>query len=300
MRVLSTIVILVFFISGAYAKEASPSDVYKQVVMIQQELELIKKYFKITKKAQYEKVKTSQLAPRHTWQKAYEILVKINILRRTNGMSVIEPVNLEPRIKLKPILVYEMTQRILTEIKIFKYRHDIAEQIKKVPNFHNKTPIDVFNKLREVSIDMDIINGLEFTPSYVFGEAMRIYEDISMILKQLKIEDKSVPPLKPSDAQPKDAFEQGMRVLKKIIDLESSIGVETLDMNAFIRQDVEPGHVYELTQIILAELQVVKASVGIRNKITPAAIYYSQKRPSDVYQVFGWSYNKLNQISGLR
>jgi len=300
MNNLKLMILIVFITFTLQAKEATPSDVYAQVIQIQKELKLIKTHFEITKKPKYEIMSKTQLKPRHTWQKAYEILVKINILRRSNGLAVLEPVNMEPRLKRDPVLVYEMTQRILQEIKIFKYRMDINE-VSSVPKVYaNKTPMDVFNKLRAVSVDMDILNGQEFTPSYVFGESMRIYEDINIILKQLNIKDQSVPPIKILDAKPKDTYEVCLKLLKKITMLEASIGMEGIDVSILLRNQVTPGNVYELSQIVIAELQVIKASLGIRYSITPAARYYTQKSPSDVAQVLGWSFNKLNQIQSLR
>lgn len=294
--------VLLFFISlDLYAAiEVTPSDVYAQVEQIQKELLIIKKHFNITAQANYEKMQKAYLKPRHAWQKAYEILVKLNILRRSNGMSILEPINMEPRLKRNPILTYEMALRILLELKIIKFRLDITEQVTEADRYTNKKPMDVFNLLRAASQDLDIINGQEFTPSYVFAEAIRIYEDVNLILAHMRISDKSIPPIKMHKATPIDAYDTALELLSIILSIEASNGIEGIDPTVFLRQKVSPGDVYELTAIIIAELQVIKASVGIRYVITPAAKYYTQKTPADVKQLLGWSLSKLSQIRSLR
>ncbi len=285
---------------SAKAVEVNPSDVFSQVIQIHKELQIIKAHFAITIQLDHERIRKTQLMPRHAWQKAYEIMVKINILRRTNGMAILEPINIEPRLKLNPVLTYEMTQRILQELAIFKFRMGIKEQITPAVKYTNKKPMDVFNLLRAASEELDVINGQEFTPSYVFGEAMRIYEDIGLILRHLDITDRSEPPIKVIDATPAVAFNTALKLLEKITELEISMGFEGVDSSVFWRKNPNPGHVYELAEIIIAELQLIKASQGSRYVITPAAKYYTLKTPSDVNQVLGWSLTKISQISSLR
>jgi hypothetical protein len=300
IKELSILFLLLFYSLLLPAQEVTPSEVFAQVEQIQKELAIIKSHFNINIQPHYEKLLKSELKPRHAWQKAYEILVKINILRRSNGMSILEPINMEPKLKRDPILTYEMALRVLLELEIIKFRLDISEQVTPAISYSNKKPMDVFNSLRAISQDMDILNGQEFTPSYVFAEAMRIYEDINLIIMHLKINDESIPPIKMIDATPTDAFNTAIQLLTLVTRIEASIGIEGIDSSVFIRKQADPAHVYELTEIIIAELQVIKASVGIRYVITPAAKYYTQKSPADVIQLLGWSISKLSQVTTLR
>jgi len=151
-----------------------------------------------------------------------------------------------------------------------------------------------------VSVELDLLNGQEFTPSYVFGEAMRIYEDINLILQHLNIADKTEPPVKVIDAKPSMAFNTALKLLTKVSELEASIGFEGLDPAIFLRKNPSPGHVYEIAEMIISEIQVIKASLGIRYVISPAAKYYTLKTPAQVNQVLGWSLAKLTLISSLR
>lgn len=281
-------------------EQATPSNVFSQVMQIEKELLILKKHLNITKGYKFDPIEKTELKPRHAWQKTYEIMVKINVFRRAHSLPTIEPVNMEPVLNIAPVLTYEQTQRILAELSILKFRLGITKKVSKADKYKNKTPMNVFNKLREVSSILDVINGSEFSPSYVFGEAMRIYKDINIILNKLKIADTAIPPEKVISDTPKDSLLSELKLLEKIFTLERSIGLEGIDVAVFYLENPGPPEVFELTQIILAELQVIKASLGIRHEITQAAHFYSQKTPADVNQLIGWSLLKMKQISTLR
>ncbi|MCU7836765.1 MAG: hypothetical protein KZQ83_16140 [gamma proteobacterium symbiont of Taylorina sp.] len=305
MKVLSLMIILLFcpiLLLGGEVDEglATTSDVYAQVMQIEKELFIIRNFFGISQKAEFREIRKAQLKPRHVWQKTYEIIVKINILRRINSLPIIEPVNMEPVLNMDPILVYEQTQRILTELRIVRFRLGIEGEISSLEKFSNKQPMDVYNKLKEVSALLDVINGSEFTPSYVFGEAMRIYEDVNTILSKLLIRDLTIPPEKLLKVTPGDTQLTALFLLGKLSELEQGIGIEGVDASVFFQDEPNPADVFELTQVILAELQVIKATLGIRHVITQAAQYYTQKTPADANQLLGWSLLKINQIVTLR
>lgn len=276
----------------------TPSDVYAQVNQIVKEVHTIKKHLGINKKALYFELKT-QLKPRHAWQKTYEIMVKINILRSTHKLPIIQPTAMEPVLNVDPMLTFEQTQRILQELRLLKFRLGITQTITPAKSYQGKTPMDVFNLLNLVSHELDIINGNEFTPSYVFAEAMRIYDEINIILHALGIDDTTFPPFKGQNLKPRNAFNTAIKLLEQIKHLHSRVGIETIDFYVFRKEDINPGDVFGITEMILAELQVLKAYLGLRHELTPQAKYYENKTPSDVEQVLGWSLRKLYLIKSL-
>ncbi len=293
------IIILVFIFSTLSAnKIITPSEVYSEVKQIQKELILIKKYFKINKKIEIKKIKTA-LEPRHAWQKTYEIMIKLNILRVSNKMPKIEPSNMEAVLNLDPILTYEQTQRILTEIKIFKFRMNINKKVSKAKKYKNKKPLDVFNALQESSALLDLINGSKFTPSYVFGETLRIFDDITTILQYLNIKDHTIPTKRRIYSKPIDTFRAGMKILLKIQSLQNTVGIKSVDFYDFQKDIITPSDVFGLTQMILAELQTIKAYIGLQGFVTPTAMQYKYKSPADVDQMMGWSLRQISLIKTL-
>jgi len=296
------LILIVFLTFGLFAKEITPNDVYAQVMLISEEMHFLLKHYGIEHDHEKEKkrIKT-QLKPRNVWQLTYEITVKMNMLRTSNDLPMIEPVNMEPVLHLNPDLVFEQTQRILTEIRIFKLRMGIKNSdIPKVEVYHNKTPLDVYNALSNISSAFDKLNRSGFTPSYVFGETMRIYDDLTTILNHMGITDNSVPTVRNDNATPSDTFHAAMVILDNIKQVQYSVGIATVDFSVFAKKNPTPSDVFTITQMILAELQTLKAYAGLLHYITPAAAIYTGKTPADVDQLMNWNLRKITLIHELR
>ena len=276
----------------------TPSEVYSQVIQIKKEIVVLKKYLNINTSVKNEQI-NSKLKPRHAWQKTYEIFIKINILRASYNMPKIEPANLQPVLNINPILTYEQTQRILTELRIFKTRLGINKQITHNQSFINKTPLDVYNELNNISKELDLLNGTQFNPSYVFGETIRIYKDLTTVLEHLNIKDTTIPTIRKNKATPKDTFNVSMNILSKIKYIQLVAGIEGIDFSSFKKEIITPSDVFGINEIILAELQTIKAKLGLKNNITPAAKTYFHKTPSDVEQMLGWCLRRISLIKSL-
>ena len=299
------IFILLGFTLVLYAKNTliTPSDVYAQVDLIDREVNYLLEYYHINHSDENIRKQAStietKMKPRNVWQKSYEVLVKINILRKNNGLPIVEPVNMSPVLRLNPDLVYEQTQRILTELAIFMKREGIPKPNYKAKVFYGKEPRDVFRGLTVVSLTLDKLNGSGLTPSYVFGENMRIFDDISLILSTLQISDSTIPPKKNPNATPKETFKAGLLILEKIKQLQILAGIDFVDFNTYKIPNPTPSDVFSITQMIIAEVQTLKAYLGI-SSITPPANRYYRKTPIEVDQLMRWNLRKLELIDELR
>jgi len=295
------IVLLFLLTFSLSAKSITPNEVYSQVMILTDEIHYLLKHYGV--KHDHDAIikrttVSTKLKPRNTWQITYEIMVKINILRDGYGLPIIEPVNMSPVLNLNPDLVYEQTQRILTELEIFMKRQGIPSKEYKEKTYKGKTPIDVYNSLIHISFSFDELNGGRFTPSFVFGEQMRLYDDISLILQHLQISDKTIPKKKNINATPEDVFNESMKILEKIKQLQIAAGIGFVDFSEFKKGNESPGEVYTITQMIIAELQTLKAYLGIET-ITAAATKYNTKTPVEVEQLVSWNLRKLNLIRSL-
>jgi len=295
--------LLLLFLSNIslYGKITTPNDVYSQVSLISDELHSILGHYNIKHNDLNLKVDNKVIAnlkPRNVWQKSYAIMIKINILRNTHNLPTIEPVNMSPVLNLNPDLVYEQTQRILTELRIFKFRMDIPQEKYKTKKFTNMKPLDVYNGLNYISASLDILNKGGLTPSFVFAENMRVYDDITLILEFLEIEDTTIPKFKNVNATPHDTFNTALAILEKIKYLQINVGMDYVDFNGFKKEKITSSDVFILTQMILSEIQTLKAYLGLP-EITQAAIQYKTKTPTEVDQLMSWNLRKLNLIKTL-
>ncbi len=292
---------LALLVNLSTAKNITPNEVYSQVMLVTDEVHYLFEYFGIKHDhdgiIKRTKIST-RMMPRNTWQITYEIMVKINILREEYNLPIIEPINMMPVLELNAELVYEQTQRVLSEIHILKYRLGIESPKFKVKKFKRKTPLDVFNSLVHISISFDELNKGILTPSHVFSENMRLYDDITDILQTLEIKDKTIPRKKVIGQTPAMVFDIGMNTLEKIKQLQIGAGIGFVDFKEFKKGNESPSEVYTITQMIIAELQTIKAYLKI-DSITPAATKYNTKTPAEVGQLMSWNLRKLNLIRSL-
>ncbi len=280
-------------------EEITPSIVYREVLKIEQDVELIKKHLGLTKIKKATPV-FANLLPRHSWQKVYLIQLKINLFREQRGFPTLAANNLHPVKKLPPGVVYEQTQRLLTEISLLKRRLEIKKKVRIPPLVPGKNSIDVFNKLNQISLQWDIINRSEISPSEVYAELKRVNEDINSILKFLHIQDSAFPPAKKENVIPSDSLASSFILLEEIHRLQQLAGIDRIDLSVFSnKKQVLPSDVLNMVILILAELQTIKAHLGLYHQLTPPTEKHSQKTPAEVDQFLGYLANKLRLIRSL-
>lgn len=280
--------------------QVTPNEVYAQAFRINEEINLFKRHLNLDETISTQEIKAN-ISPHHVWQKTYEILFKLNILREKHGLPVIAVSSLEPCKKIIPLYVYEQTQRILTELNLLKLILTIEGESDLPPQFANKVPADVFNLLNHVSYQIDLLNGTAFSPSVVFAQAMRISDDVDVILRTLEIKNTVIPPAKQENITLLDAFETTLHLLKEIQRVQALVGVEGINWYAFKpNENITPTEIFGMTGIILAELQILKAHFELKHALTPLAKHYENKVPSDVQRVLSWSVRKMKLIQSLR
>ncbi len=281
-----------------YAAEITSSDVYAQVLRIEQETLQIQHALGITDTPELPKpIKTEMLA-RHVWAKTYMVLTKITLFREQKKLPTIRPVAIEPQLELTPVSNWAQCLRILTEIEIIKQVLSIKTEFVPIPAVTGKRPVDVFNKLNQVSALWSVLIGGQITPPYVYAEAIRLNDDVTQLLQTEGIMDIAIPPAKIPNSNPGDALAAAFDVLREIQRLQVQTGVEPFNLDEFYiaKQDVHPQDVFNTIGLLLAELQTLKAKLGMKHAVTPIAQYYENKQPADVGQVLGYIANRLHLL----
>jgi hypothetical protein len=293
--------LLIIFVFSLSAKTLTPNDVYAQSALIKEHLNFLLKYYNI-KHNHEEIVKTTLLnapvLPRNTWQKSFEILVKINLLRVKHNYARIEPIGMEPVINLNPSMVYGMTRRVLVELEIYERREQIRVPNFTLKKFYNKTPLDVFNSLSYISASFDELNKMQLSPSFIFSESMRIYDDLTIILRHLEIQDNTIPTKRIKNGTLKDVESVSMKILDKVQSLQRSVGIETVEL-PLIKRESSLRDIYTFIGMILAELQPIKAYIGLTKSVTPPGLTYKRKTLIDVEQLMQWNLRKISLINKL-
>ena len=283
----------------AIGKEITPAEVYAETVRIEKEMDLLRAYLKVSEIKPVTPVNAA-LLPRHVWQQCYLIQLKINVFRRQHGFPVLSAQALEPVSALEPLMNYEQTQRLLTEIGLLKMRLGISDQIPSQEVIPGKTPMDVFNKLHFISMQWDVINHSEVSPSDVYAEVRRVDDDVNAILDHLHIQDTAYPLAKMADAQSADVLSSAFAVMTEVQRLQQLAGLTRTDFDVFRNKEgASPSDVLNMVSMVLAELQTLKAHLGLVYVLTPAAEKQVEKTKTNVNQLLGYVANKLRLVRSL-
>ncbi len=295
-RIFLSLALVIFYVPVSNGQSRiTPSDVLSRINQIKKEVSVIKRHYKITKTftpAPY----VAKITPRHNWQKAYLVMLNLNVIRKKNGLSHFPIGSIEPLRSLEPEILYAQSERILTEIQILKKRLGIVGKISPAQKYYNKKPIDVFNGLHAVSLNLELISKETIVPTYVFAEVLRIYEDLSKMATLMGIRDDSYPPSKVVTVTPKDSLKAAFDLMAEIQRLQKAARIEVIDFSNFNKEEnVRPSDVLNMVGMCLAEIQTLKAFMGIKS-LTPAAEYLEEKKPADVHQLLRWASLKIRKI----
>ncbi len=301
MRYLLRVLTLALCCSAVSAAEIVVGDTYAQALHVNEEIKILKRHFNITQEATPPTFNLS-LSPRHVWQKTYEILYKLNILREKLGMASLSIPSRQPLLNVSTAYSYEQILRILTELEIIKRYLNITEKTElSTVAITGKTSTDNFNLLNRISVEIDFLNGASFTPNNVFSQAMRVLEDVNVILNYLEIRDNTIPPAVQVGATPTDVVNIGFVLLEEIRKAQLLVGIDSLDISilkSFYKENTS-SEAFGLMGLALAELQTLKGYLGLKHMLTPPARYYENLSPQSTHQVTGWAIRKLRLIKML-
>lgn len=294
-RLMVCVLIQLIGIAGAQAVTPTPSDMYAQAVRIEQEVEVLKRYFKVQGKVQVPP-KTGDLKPRHIRAQSYVLLFKLGKLRRKLGLAYIQPGENEPSLDKGGAMPWGTFQRVLTEIQIIKYYQGIPGATPAAIPVSGKTTADLYNKLHHVSSELDLLVGT-ITPSEVYGEVKRLNEDVEAVLRHLHLFEKASPPARRDKLVPADSLAATYVVLAEVQRIQRQYGLDVVDFKGFdVGDKATPDDVFGMVEMVLAEWQRVKAQVGLGHLITAAAAFDEGKTPTDVVQLLGYVAAKLREI----
>jgi len=301
MRYFFGLLTLTLCCSVVSAAEITVNDVYTQALRVNDEIKILKRHFNITEEAT-PPVLNVTLSPRHVWQKSYEILYKLNILREKLGLASLSIPSRQPQLNVSSTYSYEQILRILTEIEIIKRHLEITEKTElSTAVISGKTSTDNFNFLNRISMEIDFLNGSSFTPNHVFAQAMRVLDDVNMLLERLEVRDSSIPPAAQPGASSQDILNNGITLLEEIRKVQLLAGMDTVDIFALksFYKAATPSEIFSIMSLALAELQVLKGYLGLKYMLTPPARHYESISPQSIQPVIGWAIRKLRLIKNL-
>lgn len=303
-KTLARIMLALLFLVAAENTQAdtssiTPSDVYVQAVRIEQKTLELQRKLGIKEVPEIPKVIKTELLSRHIFARTYMLLTKISLFREQKKLPMVRPVSIEPQAELLPYTNWAQCLRILTEMEILEKALGVSTPPPPTPIKTEKKPVEVFNKLSQISAVWNVLIGGQITLPYIYAEAMRLNEDVSALLQAQGIIDTALPTARIANASAGDSLDASFDILREIQKQQVQAGLETINLEEFHlpKQQAQPQDVFNMIEILLAELQPLKVKLGLKHTITPVAQYYDSKKPADVAQVLGYIANRLHLLN---
>ncbi len=220
-------------------------------------------------------------APIHVYAKTLEVKRKVARIQSKFGITPAE-VGQIPVKAIVPKDVFGSVQTITEELRRLKSQLVIEDEISPAPLVGGKTPSFVYKNLGDASFLLDGLVGRPLTPNDVYGNVLRIHDEMELIAAKLGAELELDPPAVNGRKRSKEVAQQMLRATYKVINLQTRLGMEASSVPTLTLVRVSPSEVYEVTNLLLAEMARVKMHLDIelphasrgeeRNK-TPADVF---------------------------
>ncbi|WP_167730490.1 hypothetical protein [Terasakiella sp. SH-1] len=202
--------------------------------------------------------------PRHVIQQALNVRLKIQLLKRVNGMKLSE-ITAPPVKEVTPGDVMNVATVILDELKTFDKAYNLTPFKKSAKFVDGKTPTDVYKNLLRAQA-MIVQLGIPGTvPNNVYNNAVSVSEEIKRVsaaVNKTVLVDAPSPSVgkKPSDAYTLAYYAlKGIQALSKKPEYAIPKGVQVPKR---IKSGIKPADVQQLLLFCLAELSSMKVKVG--------------------------------------
>lgn len=226
--------------------------------------------------------------PRHVYQKALEVLAKVNRYRLIKGMGEIVIPHYPAR-QITPDEVYGLVMHVRDEIRLLLPRSSRHLSFPSLAKRH-VTPTEVYANLWLTSLAFDPLLGVRgFTPSDVYQQAEYIVQIVDFLRlsqnKALRLDK----PEKTQGKHPNHALQAAYKLQNKISVVQKNLWMPAPEKAPKVpRRVISPTDVYDALQVVIAELQRIKYRLGIDREL-PLPPARKNKTPDDVIQLLTYA-----------
>ena len=177
LATMSILLVLAGYPLEADAARITPDDVYRVTGMINGELELLHESNDSMPTVDMNTPDLTRRRPRHVLQKAREVLLKVQLLRKINGLpeSDLPPMPLR---EVRPADVKKMVDLIKQDIVALRPVFGVTKSPISVPRPSGKRPTDVYPDLARASARLDGLGIPRIVPNDVYRVALTIIGDL--------------------------------------------------------------------------------------------------------------------------
>ena len=266
--------------AGDDNSDMTPSHVFQATQDLLAEIEILREAMAV---ADYpgEAEPQEGRAPVHIYAKTLEVMQKVSRVQSKFGIAPSEI----GQIPVKAIAakdVFGNVQVIIGELRKVKSQFVIEEEIQPAPLVGGTTPSFVYKNLGDASFLLDGLVGRPLTPNDVYGNVLRIHDEMELIAAKLGADLELDPPAVNGRKRPKEVAQQMLRATYKVINLQTRLGIEASNVPTLTLVRVTPAENFEVTNIMLAEMARIKLHLDIA---LPRASRGAErnKTPTDVF-----------------
>ena len=260
--------------------DMTPSHVFQATQDLLAEIEILREAMAV---ADYPSEAEPQegRAPVHIYAKTLEVLRKVARVQSKFGIAPAEV----GHIPVKAIAakdVFGNVQVIIGELREVKSQLAIEEEIQPAPLVGGKTPSLIYKNLGDASFLLDGLVGRPLTPNDVYGNVLRIHDEMGLIAAKLGAELELAPPAVNGRKRSREVAQQMLRATYKVINLQTRLGMQASNVPALTLVRVTPAENFEVTNIMLAEMARIKLhlDIGLPRETRGAE---RNKTPTDVF-----------------
>lgn len=263
-----------------------PADALARVELINDNLELVRKYMGKTRPVD-PVLRVSSARPRETYSQALNLQLRANRLA-FEQVRVLRPVS-EPKVKnVTAYDVFRVMDSVLVSVLLVKRELGIDIAVVEMPRPETTTPTEVFNATVIATGAIDKLLYQRTGPSDTF-QAVTSAVNIAAALHVALPDGPNLPEEPPFEAykSPYDAFMKMLDCYKLIEKLASQKGIDTLnfDINEEQARGIRQSDINDIASLLVEEL----GSIHARSEAgQPASAYYPGKKfAAHVYQRVG-------------
>ena len=266
---------------AAVTTEKTPNDVYQQVQLLVDDVHELRKENNIKAAWPHVKVDAGR-EPRHVFQKALEILGKIDSYR-VNILKIGSiTVPRFPGRDISPNEVYSVVLRLRQELNLLLETPQRKKVKRKKIETTNKTPSDVYAALSEVSVALEETLGLRgITPSEVYARSLQVVELVTFLRRSQNLPMDVPKPTRTRGKLPNHALEAVLELQSKIHVAEKNLWMKALKVPELPRRVISPSDVYDAMGVAIAELQSIQFRLGTEREFAEPELQY-RKTSDDV------------------
>ncbi|OPX54845.1 hypothetical protein BTE48_12065 [Oceanospirillum multiglobuliferum] len=266
-------------------------DNYTLVLQIQQDVLLLQQFANRSVKLPDVDV-IAPKEPRHVYQKALEVLAKVNRYREIKQLGAITT-PLYPTREITPDEVHTLIQHLQGEVRLLLPTHLQANKpIEKLQL--SVSPTNVYQQLWRISLAFDPLLGVRgFTPSDVYQQAEYLVDLIKFLRLSQNLPNDVAPPKLGKGKHPNHALKSAYQLQGQIYQVQKNLWMKAPELAPTVpKRVITPTDVYDALQVNIAELQRVKYRLGIEFEQRMPELKRN-KTPDDVIQMLSWAEKML-------